>query len=186
MPPEIIESARLRLVIMTPAFMEASLAGKGEKVEPMLGTRPHPEWLAARDLIEIRLAQLQQDPTLQPWLLRAIIRRDEPTMIGHIGFHTKPAPDYLRDYAPQGVELGYTIYTPFRRQGYASEALAAMMDWAVAKHQVPQFVLTISPENAPSLRMAERFGFVKVGSHVDPDDGLEYIFVRNAAADPLM
>lgn len=183
---ELIESDHLKLAVMEPAFLEASLANDGEKAEQILGTRPHPEWLAARDLIEIRLAQLQQDPTLQPWLLRAIIRRDEPTMIGHIGFHTKPAADYLRDYAPQGVELGYTIYTPFRRQGYASEALVAMMDWAAAKHQVPQFVLTISPENAPSLRMAERFGFVKVGSHVDPDDGLEYIFVRNAAADPLM
>ena len=162
MPLEIIESARLRLVAMTPAFMTASLAGEGEKAEQILGTRPHPEWLAARHLVKIRLAQLQQDPTLQPWLLRAIIRRDEPTMIGHIGFHTKPGPDYLRDYAPQGVELGYTIYTPFRRQGYASEALAAMMDWATAKHQVPQFVLTISPENTPSLHMAERFGFVRL------------------------
>lgn len=182
MPSEIIESARLWLVAVTPAFMEASLMGDDEKAGKMLGTRPHPEWLAAGDLIEIRLAQLQQDPTLQPWLLRAIIRRDGPMMIGHIGFHTKPAPDYLRDYAPQGVELGYTIYKPFRRQGYASEALAAMMDWAAATHHVPQFVVTISPENTASLRMAERFGFVKVGSHVDPNDGLEDIFVHPAAA----
>ena len=67
-----------------------------------------------------------------------------------------------------------------RGKNLSSEALVALMDWAAAKHQVPQFVLTISPENAPSLRMAERFGFVKVGSHVDPEDGLEYIFVRNA------
>jgi len=177
-----ITSNRLKLIPMTPEFLSASLSNDVAKLEELLGSRPHAEWLAAQDLISIRLTQLLQDPTLQPWLLRAIVRQDNAVMIGHIGFHTKPAPEYLKDYAPLGIEIGYTIYTPFRRQGYASEAFAALMNWAATTHHITQFVVTISPDNMPSLRMAERFGFVIVGSHVDPDDGLEHIFVRDLAS----
>jgi len=97
-------------------------------------------------------------------------------MVGHIGFHTQPGPEYLRDISPNGVEYGYTVYGPFRRQGYAREACEALMKWAYEKEGVREFVVTISPENIASRGLAEGFGFEQVGSHIDEEDGLEYIY----------
>jgi RimJ/RimL family protein N-acetyltransferase len=178
MNSSIIYSERLRLMPMTPSFLSASLSGKRQAAAESIGLTLSDEWFTEQRLMDIRLAQLEHDPSLQPWLLRTIALRHEPVMLGHIGFHSHPAPDYLHDFAPQGIEFGYTVYLPFRRQGYASEACAALMDWATAVHHITQFVLTIAPDNTPSQRIAQRFGFVKVGEHVDEVDGLEEIFLR--------
>lgn len=178
MNSSIIYSERLRLISMTPSFLSASLFGNQQAAVESIGLTAPDEWLVEQKLMDIRLAQLEQDPSLQPWLLRAIALRHEPVMIGHIGFHSHPAPQYLHGYAPQGIEFGYTIYPSFRRQGYASEACAALMTWATTVHGITQFVLTIAPDNTPSQRIAQRFGFVKVGEHMDEVDGLEEIFVR--------
>ncbi len=128
--------------------------------------------------MRLRLDQLTADPALQPWLLRAVVRRHDGTMIGHIGCHTAPGAAYLRPWAPDGVEFGYTIFPPFRRQGYATEAADALMRWAQRTYAVERFVMTISPANEPSRRIAQHFGFQQVGTHVHPQDRPEDIFVR--------
>jgi len=35
---------------------------------------------------------------------------------------------------------------------------------------------SISPDNEPSLRLAQQFGFRQVGEQMDEIDGLEYVF----------
>jgi RimJ/RimL family protein N-acetyltransferase len=50
------------------------------------------------------------------------------------------------------------------------------MRWARDEHGITEFVVSISPGNTPSLRLAASLGFVKVGSHIDEVDGLEDIF----------
>ena len=174
----IIYTKRLRLIPMSVTFLAASLAGNHRAAREAIGLALPEEWFVEQLLMDIRLAQLQQEPALQPWLLRAIVLNEEATMIGHIGFHSAPAPDYLQPYAPLGIEFGYTIYPEHRQQGYASEACAGLMDWATAVHDITQFILTIAPDNIPSQRIAQRFGFVKVGEHIDEEDGLEEIFLR--------
>ena len=164
---------------MTPAFLEACLAGDGETAAQLLNLTIPPEWLQAQRLMQIRLDQLRRDPGLQPWLLRAMSRRRESVMIGHIGFHDQPDAEYLRGFAPGGVELGYTVFAPYRRQGYATEACAALMTWACQEHQVTRFVVSINRDNRPSLRIAEHFGFQKVGAYLDDEDGPEDVFVRD-------
>ena len=176
-----ISSERLELMPMNPAFLEACLAGAQDEASYILGHAVPRAWLAARELMLLRLNQLRRDPSLEAWLLRAIVLRSTGQMIGHIGCHTAPGPDYLQAYAPQGVEIGYTIFEPHRRRGYASEAFGALMDWAHRTASVPQFVVSISPENAPSQHMAARFGFRKMGTHIDEEDGPEDIFVRTMA-----
>ena len=101
-------------------------------------------------------------------------------MIGFIGFHTLPGADYLNPYAPGSVEFGYTIFVDYRRKGYASEAAGALMDWATREHDVTRFVVSISPINKPSLRLAQKFGFRKVGTVTDIEDGVEDVFLREA------
>jgi RimJ/RimL family protein N-acetyltransferase len=174
-----LTSTRLELIPLSPEFLQACLMGELTLATSLLGHTIPAEWLAEQELMRLRLDQLHQNPALQPWLLRAIILRESQTMIGNIGFHSAPGPEYLAEIAPSGtgVEVGYTIFPAFRRQAYAREACATLMAWAANQHHVDQFVLTISPDNLPSLRIAQRLGFRKVGTHIDDVDGPEDIFL---------
>lgn len=176
-PP--IGSARLELLPMTPAFYELGLAGERAAAEAELGAPVDEAWWPQTAMMSFWLSQLRADPGLQPWLARAVVRRADRLMIGHIGFHGRPGMPHLAPYAPGGAELGYTLFAPYRRQGYAAEAIEALMGWATAQG-VPSFVLSIAPANVPSQAIARRFGFVKVGEHDDPEDGLEEVFARAA------
>ena len=127
--------------------------------------------------MEIRLAKLRAEPALEPWLLRAVGLRETRTMVGFIGFHTRPGAEYLKSYAPDGVEFGYSIFPAYRRLGFATEAAGALMQWATLEHGVKRFVVSISPTNELSLRLARKFGFRKVGTVTDPEDGVEEVFL---------
>jgi len=124
------------------------------------------------------LIKMRENPALEPWLLRAVGLRETKRMIGFIGFHTLPGADYLSSYAPDSVEFGYTIFPDYRWKGYASEAAGTLMDWAIREHGVTRFVVSISPTNEPSLRIAQKFDFRKVGTVTDPEEGVEDVFLR--------
>ena len=112
--------------------------------------------------------------------MRAIVLPQDLTMIGHVRFHSSPDPKYLRRYARNAVEFGYYIFKEHRRQGYATEAVKAIIDWAQAEFGVHRFVASVSPDNQPSLRMIARCGFVRVGTELDEVDDIEQVFLRNA------
>ena len=112
-----IATERLLLRPMTVRFLEACLAGDAAVASRVLGAAVPALWLEEAGLIRLRLQQLQQDGGLKPWLLRAVVQREMNAMIGHIGFHGYPDTEGHREYAPGGVEIGYTIFPEYRRQG---------------------------------------------------------------------
>jgi len=171
-----IRTERLDLVAMTPAFLEASLRGDREQAEQLVAAIVPEAWANPGPWAQRRLDQLRADPTLQPWLLRAMVSRSESTMVGHIGFHALPGDKSLDELAPGGVEFGYTVFEQWRRRGYAREAAQSLMKWAHQVHGVTRFVLSISPTNFASLELARRLDFRRIGSHVDDEDGPEDIF----------
>jgi ribosomal-protein-alanine N-acetyltransferase len=173
-----IRTNRLDLVPMTPDFLDASLRGDGERAERLITAIVPEGWANQSPWTRRRLDQLREDPTLQPWLLRAMILRSESTMVGHIGFHARPGEKYLDELAPGGVEFGYAVFEPWRRRGYASEAAEGLMDWAHRLHGVTRFIVSISPKNRASLGLARRLEFQRIGSHIDSEDGPEDIFER--------
>jgi len=171
-----IHSNRLDLVLLESKTLKQSLAKDMEALQNTLGMDIPLDWFEAKELIELRYQQIIRDPEYEPWSLRAINLREIGKMIGHIGFHTRPGASYLHSYAPNGVEFGFTIFPEFRRNGYAREASLVLMEWAYEKHSVPEFVLSISPNNIPSLKLAQGLGFKKVGSQLDEVDGVEDIY----------
>ena len=175
---DIIYSPRLELIALSPDSLNASIRGDLETASHFIGLDIPTEWLEAKWLMEMRLIKMRENPDLEPWLLRAVGLRETKTMIGFIGFHTLPGADYLNSYAPGSVEFGYTIFPDYRGKGYASEAAGALMNWATREHGVKRFVVSISPTNEPSLRVAQKFGFRKVGSFTDPEEGVEDVFLR--------
>jgi RimJ/RimL family protein N-acetyltransferase len=166
------------LVPLCPAFLEAVLKHDLTEAERILGLSLPDGLLDSTDVMSLRLQQLQADATFQPWSLRAIALRDCRAMVGHIGCHTAPGAEYLRPHSPGGVEFGFTVYPPFRRQGYAREASVALMRWAHRIHGVTRFVLSIRPDNMASQSLAAGLGFVRIGFHIDEEDGLEEILER--------
>ncbi len=172
----IISSQRLDLVPMTPDFLRASLAGDLRQAEQIIGLSLPVGWPHAPSSLLLRLKQLEAEPALQPWLIRAIALRCSGALIGNIGFHSAPGVDeILEAVSPGAAEFGYGVLPAFRRQGYAEEASRALMQWAVKNHGVTKFIVSISPDNIASQALAAKMGFVRIGSHIDEVDGLEEI-----------
>jgi RimJ/RimL family protein N-acetyltransferase len=55
-------------------------------------------------------------------------------------------------------ELGWLVYEDFEGCGYATEAAAALRDWAARELGCTRLVSYIDPENHASVRVAERLG----------------------------
>jgi [ribosomal protein S5]-alanine N-acetyltransferase len=160
---------------MTAPFMEAILERRLAEAEGLLGItlpdRPVDE--ALERFMSHRLGQLHREPAVQCWLARAIVLRDGHKMIGNVGFHGEPGVNAVGN--PDAVEIGYSIEPEHRRQGYATEAVQALLDWARAEG-ITHFVASVAPDNEPSLAIIRTLGFVRTGEHVDREDGLEHVF----------
>lgn len=174
-----ISTTRLDLFTMSRAFLEASRAGDRATASAALGAAVPADWMTDTPVMDIFLTKLIANPAAMPWLARAMVLRNSGVMIGHCGFHGPPGAADLEPYAPGGVEIGYTVFAPFRSQGYATEAVSGLMGWA-ASQGVPTVVLSIAPDNAPSQAIARRLGFFKVGSHIDEEDGPEDVLIAHS------
>ncbi|UTH74374.1 GNAT family N-acetyltransferase [Chromobacterium sp. IIBBL 290-4] len=171
-----IVSPRLMLRHLDAAGLQACLRGDAGAAARTLGFPPDADWLRERELMAMRLQDMADDPAYAPWSVRAMLRRDDLAMVGHINFHTRPGHPYLNGYGD--VELGYAVYPAFRRRGYAREALLAMAGWAAAQGGVKRLVLSIEPGNLPSQALAAQLGFSKVGQ-VRDEDGCEDVLTAD-------
>ncbi|WP_068109551.1 GNAT family N-acetyltransferase [Tropicimonas marinistellae] len=91
-------------------------------------------------------------------------RREDGAVIGQIGCNR---PDFFPE-----IELGWMLYDGFEGQGYAAEAAGAARDWAFGPRGLSTLVSYISPENAASIRVAERLGarLDERADRPDPED----------------
>ncbi len=170
-----IATPRLLLRLMDDVVAKACLDGDLAEAGRRLGTAVPDEMLAHLSGLRFGRERLREDPAYRAWSTRAVIRQG--VMVGHVRFHTCPDPPSLHKYARNAVEIGYLIFEAYRRQGYALEAVGAMMDWA-AGFGIDRFVASVAPDNAASMRLMGRFGFEKVDEVVDPVDGIEHVFLR--------
>ena len=177
-----IETPRLRLRYMSEDFLLACHDDEAELAENLIGLKVDAEWMREKNLMALRLGDLKSDVEYAPWSLRAIGDARTRIMVGHIGFLSRPNPNYLRPYVPDAVELGYAVYPAYRRRGYAVEAIKGLVSWAAAEHGIENFVMATEPENTPAIALAEKLGFEKTAERVDPEDGLEYIYVLRGKA----
>jgi RimJ/RimL family protein N-acetyltransferase len=90
------------------------------------------------------------------WTVR---RKSDMAYVGEVGFA-----DFKRDIVPafHGVpEMGWVLNPAFHGQGLAGEAVAAGVAWGDAAFGGARTVCIINPDNAPSIRLAQKHGFVQ-------------------------
>lgn len=101
------------------------------------------------------LKQLAEDPAILywgPWL--AMLKADNK-VIGDLGF--KGAPDNKG-----AVEIGYGLLEEYRGKGYATEAVAALVDWAWKQNGIHKVKAETLVDNQESIRVLEKLGMRKV------------------------
>jgi RimJ/RimL family protein N-acetyltransferase len=91
-----------------------------------------------------------------PW---AVELKAHGRMVGHCGFF-----QFNRDMAPLILgepEMGWIFDRSVHGQGIAFEACSAALKWAEQAIAVHSYPAIIDPENTPSMKLAERLGFVR-------------------------
>ena len=170
---DVYHGERVALVWLSPEILDSLLDGRRDEAERLLGARIPPEWPGPdAGFLRFRRRQMEERPEYVEWLVRAVVLDGE--VVGHAGFHGPPGINERRD--PDALEVGYSIFERHRGRGLATDALRALMGWA-GERGITRFVASVSPENAPSLAIVRKLGFVEVGRHWDEEDGEELEFV---------
>lgn len=99
----------------------------------------------------MQLEALRRRPGQVPWRVRVMVLRAEQRVAGTI--HLKGPPG-----AGGAVDLGWEVEPADRRQGLATEAARAVLQWALAQPRVRRVTARIHDDNAPSVRVAEHLG----------------------------
>ena len=141
--------------------------------------------LGADELAEVRwapedenarthfLARLREDPESRGWWAWVATLPDGE-QVGNGGFGGRPGPD-------RRLTVGYSVHEEHRSQGYATEMLRLLTEWGLAREEIDVVRATIRPDNAPSLKVAERAGFVATGETLEDDEhGELLVFERRA------
>src|SRR5262245_14379511 len=105
--PDTLLTPRLRLCRMSEEMLEASLHRRVAETEALLGLEVPAEWYDDPDFLTLRLSQYRGDPVFARWGVWSVALRATDQMVGSIGFHSPPGPDYLQALAPGGIEFGY-------------------------------------------------------------------------------
>lgn len=147
-----VVTARLRLRALSLEETRLLIAGDRAAVGERIGASVPEEW-PGRNLaanlpgIAAEMARLPED---ERWVW-VVIEPEAATVIGDVGFHS-PVTGHAE------VEMGYVLLPGCRGRGYATEASAALLEWAFGRPGVERVVLKIEPGNTASVRVAEKLG----------------------------
>jgi ribosomal-protein-alanine N-acetyltransferase len=165
-----IRTPRLDLIAITLPLLQCEMEGGldfAARFRALAGAEIPPEW-PPKDwephVLEFVLRQLTAQPETLGWTRFVALRNSETggrTLIGTVG--AIPPGTEMAHSAPGEIEVGYGILPAFQRRGFATEALAGMMDWVRARAEVSAFVAQTFPHLYPSIRVLEKSGFEFAG-----------------------
>jgi RimJ/RimL family protein N-acetyltransferase len=148
-----LQTARLDLVLLEAEEARALADGVNRD-----GSR----WAAGYPLgstllrAELTLAAAAQELPLGGFGTYQVICRDDDEVIGDVGFMGPPD-------ATGAVNVGCAIIEGARGQGYATEALSAVLDWARTQSGLTCVLADTTRSNVASQRLLERVGMHRVG-----------------------
>ena len=171
-----LRTARLELVPMTLSMVEAVMLGRRDDSESLAHARMPERW-PNRELIErafpVSLDDLRADPDARLWGARVMVTDAPPEarVVGSIVFHGRPGPDGV-------AEIAYGVEEGSQRRGFATEAVTACVEWALAEEGVLAVQATTFAWHHPSLRVIANVGMSRVGSREHETMGEMLVFER--------
>ena len=173
---KIIQTPRLKLIALSQDQLQLYLTNL-PRLEDELGLSIIKDEgdAAVIRAINIKLSKMAQiNPAQHLWLTYWVMAvPDSLYGAGMAGF--KGIPNEKGE-----VEIGYGIAPEFRRRGYTTEAVQALIQWAFQHPQCTAVLADTDPANIPSQRV-----LAKVGMHIyaETDDSLWWR-IDKAAATP--
>ena len=130
-----------------------------DEARDLLQGRAHPDrpWMAGYPiqgtLVAVEAFVRAVDAGAEPgrYGVYQLVRCADHRVIGDIGFHGPPD-------RHGSVTVGYGLAAGARGHGYATEALRAIVDWALAQPGVVRVEADTTHANLPSQRVMERAG----------------------------
>lgn len=173
--PQPIRTERLDLAAIGADALEAWCRRDTESLESLTGARFEPA-TSAPPLFDEELAELHElfrdDPEGAGWIWLAVDRR-AGVPVGMVG--ASPVEEAV-------LTIGYSVYPDFEGQGFATEAVRAILAWSLARPDVRTLRATIPAWNIPSIRVAENVGMVRTATARDPEAGEVLVYERRAEA----
>lgn len=171
-----LRTARLELVPMTLAMVEAVMSGRKDDAEGLVGATMPSRW-PNRELVEraftASLEDIRAQPAVRLWGDRVLVLQGAPgeaRVIGSVVFHGQPGEDGV-------AEIAYGVEEASQGQGYATEAVRSCVDWAL--EQGARAVQAATFEwHRPSMRVIAKVGMVHVGTRHHETMGEMLVFER--------
>ena len=183
-----IHSRRLSLVVLTFERL-ALMIGDADGNAPFDWPECWPDETDRRHLRVWQDRAAAADRNIE-WGPRALVDAHDH-MVGHAGFHLPPRPSAIALDDPTfvgrrepdvdgAVELGYTIFPSERGRGYATDAVATLVECAAHSGQVQALLATVVRSNDASARVLKRVGgFVEIGTCRSDTGEVEIVFRRD-------
>jgi RimJ/RimL family protein N-acetyltransferase len=158
-----VRSERLELIAATAEMVRCEIQNRSELARlvkahvPENWPPPLNDESSQRWTLQFLLAN-PDAPGFGTWYMALPDRTAEgKSLVGIAGFKGRPAPDGT-------VEVGYSVMEDRQRQGYGSEATAALIAWAFGHPEVSRVIAETFPHLRPSIRVMERNGMSYLGS----------------------
>lgn len=152
----ILETNRLKIVPLTKEQFQLLLVGT-DKMEQALGLTPSYERMDEETQMAMKYNYVEalRYPDHYLWYANwQIILKSENKAIGSACFKHKP------DKYGQ-VEIGYGTNSDYRNQGYMTEAVKALSEWALRQTNVNSVIAETYKDNPASMRVLEKCRMVK-------------------------
>lgn len=157
---------RTKSLILVPQTRE-DVRAYVEQMAPHEKAEVSPAWLALLD------GSSSSDPWIHGFVL---VHRTSGGVVGRCGFKGPPGADGV-------VEIAYGVAPEHQGKGYATEAAAALVSYALSDERVRTVRAHTLPQPNASTRVLTKCGFQRVGEVIDPEDGLVWRWERyNATA----
>lgn len=169
-----IETVRLQMIPYTPGQLLALVDNvpEFEKKMGLTAAQGLRDFIISDEVSPAWIESLRASSEPDPWTYGfAVVDRESRSVVGSAGF--KGPPD------EQGmVEIAYGIVPDYEGRGYATEAAAALVDFAREDSRVYLIRAHTLPAANASTRVLTKCGFEHIGEIVDPEDGLVWRWER--------
>jgi [ribosomal protein S5]-alanine N-acetyltransferase len=158
-----IQTQRLELLPCSLEVAQAAIAKNAPLVEKYLAAFVPEDWYNAevQSFLPKYIEMLQADSSQLGCGVWLMIRTDDSTLIGDLGFGGKSE--------GQELELGYEVLKAYRNQGYATEAVQALIDFAFTQLEAKKIIAHTPEDNVASIQIMEKLEMRNLGIVEVPD-----------------